>query len=361
MTQPCGARRALRAADIFQLCKAASLVALSNPFAVFTFVLQVRCNHTVTHLLQAALRQVLGPEVGQAGSLVDFDRLRFDFSYPVAPTVEQVAQVEQLVNAWVWRALPLQTRVMGLDAARAEGALAMFGEKYADVVRVVEVEQGVSKELCGGTHVANTAEIGMFKIVSEAGIAAGVRRIEALAGPALYSFLVERESTIKSLSSALKVQPDKILARVTAMSDEARRLGSELEKAKVALALAKCEALVADAVELGGVHTVVQRVDDVDGASLGVAAQKLAQRLGDPSVVILASTLESKVNFAAAFSPAAVGKGLAAGKVLGIVAKICGGGGGGKPAFAQAGGSDASKVEEALAVALAELRKVLSV
>lgn len=324
---------------------------------------QARCNHTSTHLLQSALRQVLGPEVAQAGSLVDFDRLRFDFTCPTPPTAQQVAEVERLVNDWIWQALPLRTQEMGLQEAKAAGALAMFGEKYAERVRVVSVAEGVSMELCGGTHVGNTAEIGMFKVISEAGIASGVRRIEAVSGPALYAYFSEREAVIKGLSAALKVQPDKIQGRVSAMSDDLRRLSSELDAAKVALALAKCEALADAAGDFGGgVLAVVEKVEGVDGAALGQAAQKLQERLGDPSVVVLASTAgdgTGKVNFSAAFSPGAVKKGLAAGKLLGQVAKACGGGGGGKPAFAQAGGSDASKVDAAMDLARAELKKAL--
>lgn len=323
---------------------------------------RARCNHTSTHLLQSALREVLGAEVAQAGSLVDFDRLRFDFNCPVPPTAQQVAEVERIVNGWIWQALPLATKEMGLQEAKGAGALAMFGEKYSERVRVVSVAEGVSMELCGGTHVGNTAEIGMFKIISETGIASGVRRIEAVSGPALYAYFSEREAVIKGLSASLKVQPDKIQGRVTAMSDDLRRLSAELEAAKAALAITKCESLADGATDIGGVRAVVAKVEGIDGAALGPAALKLLERLGDPSAVVLASTMADtgKVNFTAAFSPAAVKKGLAAGKLLGAVAKACGGGGGGKPAFAQAGGNDASKLDAAMDLARSELEKALA-
>ena len=215
---------------------------------------QARCNHTATHLLQSALKQVLGADVSQAGSLVDFERLRFDFNSPVAPTDAQLARVEELVNGWIGEAVAVQTTMMGLTEARAVGAVAMFGEKYGDVVRVVDVP-GVSMELCGGTHVANTAEIGALKvcargqdafpfrhdradppppqIVSESGIAAGVRRIEAVAGPGLFDLLTDRERIVKGLASSLKVQPDKIMERIATMSDEQRKLAAEVDRLKV--------------------------------------------------------------------------------------------------------------------------------
>jgi alanyl-tRNA synthetase len=210
---------------------------------------QARCNHTATHLLQAALKSVLGTDVSQAGSLVDFGRLRFDFNSAVAPSEEQLVRVEALINGWIGDSVEVQSSSMALSAARASGATAMFGEKYGDVVRVVDVP-GVSMELCGGTHVRNTAEIGGFKvrpcarrdspaahhlraqIVSESGIAAGVRRIEAVAGPGVYDLLSEREKIVKSLAASLKVQPDKLESRIAVMSEEQRKLAAEVESLK---------------------------------------------------------------------------------------------------------------------------------
>ena len=179
---------------------------------------RAQANHTATHLLQAALKQIVDPAIGQAGSLVDFDRLRFDFHCPRAVTPAELDQIEALINGWISEAHTLQVAEMAIEQAKAAGAVAMFGEKYADVVRVVDVP-GVSMELCGGTHVANTAEIGLFKIVSESGVAAGIRRIEAVAGPAVLAYLKEREAVVKPLAERFKAQPGEIVERVAALAE----------------------------------------------------------------------------------------------------------------------------------------------
>jgi alanyl-tRNA synthetase len=192
---------------------------------------RAQANHTATHLLQAALKQIVDPAIGQAGSLVDFDRLRFDFHCPRAVTPAELEQIEALINGWISEAHTLQVAEMAIEQAMAAGAVAMFGEKYADVVRVVDVP-GVSMELCGGTHVANTAEIGLFKIVSESGVAAGIRRIEAVAGPAVLAYLKEREAVVKQLGERFKAQPAEIVERVAA-------LAAELKATQKALAAAR--------------------------------------------------------------------------------------------------------------------------
>ncbi|PTU00900.1 alanine--tRNA ligase, partial [Pseudomonas sp. HMWF031] len=185
---------------------------------------RAQANHTATHLLQAALKQEVDPGIGQAGSLVSFDRLRFDFHCPRAVTAEELERIESLINGWIADAHALEVQEMAIEKAKAAGAVAMFGEKYADVVRVVDVP-GVSMELCGGTHVANTAEIGLFKIVSESGVAAGIRRIEAVAGAAVLPYLNERDAVVKQLGERFKAQPGEIIERVTALQDELKATG----------------------------------------------------------------------------------------------------------------------------------------
>ncbi|MFN6345260.1 MAG: alanine--tRNA ligase, partial [Cyanobium sp.] len=214
---------------------------------------RAQANHTATHLLQAALKQVVDPGIGQAGSLVDFDRLRFDFHCPRAVTPEELEQIEALINGWISEAHRLEVAEMAIEQAKAAGAVAMFGEKYADVVRVVDVP-GVSMELCGGTHVANTAEIGVFKIVAESGVAAGIRRIEAVAGPAVLAYLKEREAVVKPLAERFKAQPGEIVERVAQLADELKASQKALAAARGELAAAKAQALAARAEGVGALQ-----------------------------------------------------------------------------------------------------------
>ncbi|KAG2428876.1 hypothetical protein HYH02_014199 [Chlamydomonas schloesseri] len=313
---------------------------------------RVRAHHTATHLLQSALKAVLGPDTCQQGSLCNFQRLRFDFNLARGMTAAEVAEVERLVNGWVAVAAQLETRVMDLAAAKAAGATAMFGEKYDDTVRVVDVP-GISMELCGGTHVANTAEIGAFKILSESGIASGIRRVEAVAGPAAVEYLNQVDGLVRGLSGQLKLKPEEVPARVSAMQAELRESAKQLADLKAQLAVAQSQALVSQAVTApkGGKVLVAELAGGVEAKALQEAAVKLQEALGDPAAVVLASRADDKVNFVAAFSAGAVKAGAQAGKLVGAVAKVCGGGGGGKPALAQAGGKDASKTGEALALA----------
>lgn len=323
---------------------------------------RARAHHTATHLLQSALKSVLGPDTCQQGSLVNFQRLRFDFNLARGMTAAEVAEVERLVNSWVARAQPLQTKVMALADAKAAGATAMFGEKYDDEVRVVDVP-GVSMELCGGTHVSNTAEIGAFKILSESGIASGIRRVEAVAGPAAVEYLNQVDGLVRGLAGQLKLKPEEVPARVSAMQSELREASKAIAELKAQLAVAQSQSLASQAVSTakGAKLLVAELPGGVDAKALQEAAVSLQSSLGDPSAVLLASRAEdgSKVNFVAAFSPAAVKAGVQAGKVVGAVAKVCGGGGGGKPALAQAGGKDASKTAEALEVARKMLAEAL--
>ena len=320
---------------------------------------RAQANHTATHLLQAALKQVVDPGIGQAGSLVTFDRLRFDFHCPRAVTAAELEQIEELINGWIADAHRLEVQEMAIEAAKAAGAVAMFGEKYADVVRVVDVP-GVSMELCGGTHVANTAEIGLFKIVSEGGVAAGIRRIEAVAGPAVLAYLNERDVVVKQLGERFKAQPGEIVERVAQLTDELKATGKALAAARAELALAKAAALAAQAEFVGEFQLLVARLDGVEGAGLQSAAQGLADQLGDGAAVVLGGLPDpadlGKVILVAAFGKAVIAAGPKAGAFIGAVAKACGGGGGGRPNLAQAGGRDGAALDGALEQARAQLR-----
>ena len=324
---------------------------------------RAQANHTATHLLQAALKQVVDPGIGQAGSLVDFDRLRFDFHCPRAVTVAELEQIEGLINGWIAEAHTLEVQEMAIEKARKAGAVAMFGEKYADLVRVVDVP-GVSMELCGGTHVKNTAEIGLFKIVSEAGVAAGIRRIEAVAGPAVLAYLNERDAVVRQLGERFKAQPAEIVQRVGALQDELKALNKSLDAARAELALAKSAALASQAESIGEFQLLTARLDGVDGTGLQSAAQGLADQLGDGAAVILGGLPDpgdqGKVILVAAFGKTVIAAGQLAGKFIGGIAKLCGGGGGGRPNLAQAGGRDGAALDRALSKAKAELSTLLS-
>jgi len=324
---------------------------------------RAQAHHTATHLLQAALKQVVDEGISQAGSLVDFDRLRFDFHCPRAVSADELEQIDGLINGWIAEAHTLAVQEMAIDAAKAAGAVAMFGEKYADVVRVVDVP-GVSMELCGGTHVANTAEIGLFKIVSEAGVASGIRRIEAVAGPAVLAYLNERDAVVRQLGERFKVQPAEIVERVQALQDELKGTTKALAAARSELAVAKAAALAAQAEVVGDQQLLVARLDGVDGAGLQSAAQGLADQLGDGAAVVLGGLPDpadlGKVILVAAFGKAVIAGGQQAGKFIGTVAKACGGGGGGRPNLAQAGGRDGGALDGALAQAKVALQQALA-
>ena len=320
-----------------------------------------QANHTATHLLQAALKQLVDPAISQAGSLVDFDRLRFDFHSPRAITPSELDQIEALINSWITAAHSLQVSEMPIEQAKAAGAVAMFGEKYGDLVRVVDVP-GVSMELCGGTHVANSAELGVFKIISEAGVAAGVRRIEAVAGSALLPYLNQRDEVVKALTERFKVQPTEILERVALLQEELKATGKALAAAREELALVKAAALLNQAETVGDYQILVARLDGIGADGMQTAAQQLQEQLGANAAVLLAGVAEpAKVALVAAFGPELIKRGLQAGKFVGAIAKICGGGGGGRPNLAQAGGKDPGALPGALAAARFELLEVLSV
>ncbi|MFQ3583856.1 MAG: alanine--tRNA ligase [Cyanobacteriota bacterium] len=320
---------------------------------------RVQAHHTATHLLQAALKKIVDPSVSQAGSLVAFDRLRFDFTLSRAVTPAELEQIESLVNTWIAEAHAAQVAVMPLAEAKARGAVAMFGEKYGEQVRVIDFP-GVSMELCGGTHVSNTAEIGLFKIIAETGIAAGIRRIEAVAGPAVLEYLNERDSVVRELSTQFKAKPQEIPERIAALQAELKTTQKELEETRAKLALLQAERLLEQAISVGGVKILVAELGSTAAEALKTAAEHLLHKLGEGAVVLGSLPEPDKVSWVAAFSPLVQKKGLKAGAFIGEIAKLTGGGGGGRPNLAQAGGKQPEKLPEALQVAQERLQTALS-
>jgi alanyl-tRNA synthetase len=316
---------------------------------------RAQANHTATHLLQAALKKIVDDSISQAGSLVDFNRLRFDFNCSRAVSSQELQQIEDQINHWIAEAHDTQIEVLAIAEAKAKGAIAMFGEKYGAEVRVIDVP-GVSMELCGGTHVNNTAEIGLFKIVSETGTSAGVRRIEAVAGPSVLEYLNLREKVVKDLSDRFKVKPEEIPERVNSLQNDLKNMQKELDLAKQELAIVKSEQLLTQAESVGEFKILVANLGEIDAESLKTAAERLQQKLGEGAVILGSIPEADKVSLVAAFSPQVIkNKQLQAGKFIGNIAKICGGGGGGRPNLAQAGGRDPSKLTEALETARNQL------
>ena len=311
---------------------------------------RIQANHTATHLLQSALRKIVDDSISQAGSLVSSERLRFDFNSPRAVTAEELQKIEDLVNSWIAEAHAAVVAEMPIAQAREKGATAMFGEKYGDVVRVIDFP-GVSMELCGGTHVSNTAEIGLFKIVSEAGVAAGTRRIEAVSGQAVLDYLNVRDKVVRDLGDRFKAKPEELPNRITNLQNELKDTQKHLAAVKSELAIAKSDQLLSAAEAIGEFKIIVAQLGDVDTEALKTAAERLQQKLGTAAVVLASIPEPDKVSLVAAFSPEVNKKGLQAGKFIGGIAQICGGKGGGRPNLAQAGGRDASKLQEALASA----------
>ncbi len=304
-------------------------------------------NHSTTHLLHKALKEVLGTHVAQAGSEVTAKRLRFDFSHFEAMTADEIKKVEALVNEAILEAMPIVVQELNIEDAKKLGATAQFGEKYGEVVRVVSMGD-YSVEFCGGTHLSNTAQAGLFKIVSENGVAAGVRRIEAVTGLGVMNQLNDAKDTISKVAETIKSSVHELEAKAAALMDENKNLKRELESIKAKMANSGLASLVDDAVEVNGIKVIAHRLDDgLDMNSLRTAGDNLKQKL-ECGVIVLASSADGKVNIVAMATPDAVAKGAHAGNIIREVAKTCGGGGGGKPDSAQAGGKDASKIAEAL-------------
>ena len=306
-------------------------------------------NHTATHLLQKALRMVLGTHVEQAGSYVGAERLRFDFTHFTAMTEEELHQVEDIVNQNVFAALPVNICETSIEEARNMGAMALFGEKYGDVVRVVNMGD-FSIELCGGAHLQNTAQIGSFKIVAENGVAAGVRRIEAMTGTAALHHYREQEEQLKKICQMVKASPDTLQKRMEQLLAEQKEMAKEIEKLKAKMAGGAVEELLSHASPINGVSVLCAPLKDVDGNGLKTIGDQLKVKLGS-GVIVLAAEKEGKVNLLAMATDDLVKRGVHAGNIIKAVAAVCGGGGGGRPNMAQAGGKDASKIKDALETA----------
>lgn len=303
-------------------------------------------NHTVTHLLHQALKDVLGRHVNQAGSLVAPDRLRFDFTHFGQVKPEELERIEAIVNEQIWKSLPVDIFYKPLEEAKAMGAMALFGEKYGDIVRVVKVGD-YSLELCGGCHVPNTSAIGLFKIVSESGIGAGTRRIEAVTGEAAYRFMSEQLAILQEAAQKLKTSPKELNARLDGLFAELKELERENESLSARLAHMEAEHLTRQVKDVNGVPVLAAKVQANDMNQLRAMADDLKQKLGT-AVIVLAAVQGGKVQLIAAVTDDLVKQGFHAGKLVKEVASRCGGGGGGRPDLAQAGGKDAQKVAEAL-------------
>ncbi len=304
-------------------------------------------NHSATHLLQKALRTVLGDHVEQAGSYVDAGRLRFDFTHFSAMTPEEIKKVEELVNQEIRASLPVETQEMSLDEAKKSGAMALFGEKYGEKVRVVRMGD-FSVELCGGTHVANTGVITAFKILSETGIAANVRRIEALTGDGLMAYYQHTEEELRQAARAAKTTPGELSRKIESMLEELKSLHSENEKLKSKLANNAMGDVMSQVVEVKGVKVLAVKVADVDMNGLRNLGDQMKEKLGE-GVIVIASVLDGKVNLMATATDGAQKQGAHAGNLIKAIAGFVGGGGGGRPNMAQAGGKNPAGVEDALA------------
>jgi alanyl-tRNA synthetase len=303
-------------------------------------------NHTATHLLHAALRQVLGKHVQQKGSLVAADRLRFDFSHTQGVLPDELQRVEEIVNREIRRNAPAETRVMGLDEAVAAGAMSLFGEKYANDVRVLSLGD-FSMELCGGTHVKRTGDIGLFKIVGESGVAAGVRRIEAVTGQAAYLWVVRTDLVLRDVAGLLRGSREDVDEKVRELVERSRRLEKEVQQLKSRLASGQGEDLSTQAKDVGGIKVLAVQIDGADAKSLREAVDRLKSKLGS-AVVVLAAVQDGKITLVAGVSADLVDR-VKAGDIVGAVAHEVGGRGGGRADFAQAGGTQPERLGQALA------------
>jgi alanyl-tRNA synthetase len=315
-------------------------------------------NHSATHLLHKALRMVLGSHVEQAGSFVSNDRLRFDFTHFSAMTDDEINRVEDIVNKHISMNLSVNTKLMSIDDAKKEGAMALFGEKYSEKVRVVSMGD-FSKELCGGTHVSNTGTIAVFKILSETGIAAGVRRIEALTGHNVLAYYKELENRLYEAARAAKAEPSQLTDRIEGLHEEIKALKSENEKLKSKLASESLGDVMNQVREVSGVKLLAADVPDMDMNGLRNLGDKLKDKLGEGVVILASSTAPDKVSLVAMVSEEAVRKGAHAGNLVKELAVLVGGGGGGRPNMAQAGGKNAAGIPDAIAKAAEVLDKQL--
>lgn len=303
-------------------------------------------NHSATHILHKVLKEVLGEHVNQAGSLVTPERLRFDVTHFEAISKDELKVIEEKVNDMIFEALDITCENMSMTDASNKGATALFGEKYGDEVRVVSMGE-YSIELCGGTHLTNTSQIGMFKILSEGGVAAGVRRIEAITGKEVYYFLNNKQNLINEVCTTVKAKEDNLTARVAHLLDETKSLTKELNEVKAKMSLQSADSILDSKVDINGVNIVTSKFEDMDMDTLRNTADTLRDKLAS-GVVVLANVAGGKINFVATATKDVVEKGVHAGNIVKEVAQIAGGKGGGRPNMAQAGAPDVNKVDEAL-------------
>ncbi|CDI49124.1 alanine--tRNA ligase [Clostridium tetani] len=307
----------------------------------------IRKNHSATHLLHEALKEIVGAHIEQAGSYVDEHRLRFDFNHFSSLTKEELKNVEKLVNKKIMEVIPVNTKIMDIEEAKESGAVALFDEKYDAKVRVVSLGD-FSKELCGGTHVSNSGEIGLFKIISETGVAAGVRRIEGVTGLNALKYIEEKEALLEGLCEVLKCSNKDIINKATSQIEEIRNKEKEINNLKSKLASGSQDDILKNIKEVKGIKLVSGVLKDIDGGALRDLADKLRDKIQE-GLVVLASVAEGKIQFVAMATKEAVAKGAHCGKIIKEVASIAGGGGGGRPDMAQAGGKNPEKAEEAIA------------
>ncbi|MGP4041764.1 alanine--tRNA ligase [Gracilibacillus sp. D59] len=304
-------------------------------------------NHTATHLLHQALKDVLGEHVNQAGSLVASERLRFDFSHFGAITEQEITEIEQQVNEKIWASIQVNISNKGIQEAKEMGAMALFGEKYGDIVRVVEIGD-YSIELCGGCHVQNSAEIGLFKIVSESGIGAGTRRIEAVTAKSAYQFVNGKHQLLQTAANQLKTKEDQVPERLEHLFKDMKEQQRQIDSLRAKLSQLEASSILDDVQEVNGVKVLAKKVDVSDMNQLRQMVDEMKQKL-ESGIILLAAVNNDKVQLASGVTKDLVTKGYHAGNLIKETAKICGGGGGGRPDMAQAGGKDATKLPEALA------------
>jgi alanyl-tRNA synthetase len=302
-------------------------------------------NHSATHLMHKALREVLGDHVQQKGSLVNAERTRFDFAHNAPVTDEQVRAIEAKVNAEILANASATARVMDIESAQKSGAMMLFGEKYGDTVRVLDI--GSSRELCGGTHVQRTGDIGLFKVVAESGVAAGVRRIEAVTGDNALAYLQSLENTVSQAAGSLKASPNELNTRIAQVLDQVKALEKEVSALKGKLASSQGDELMTQAVDVKGLKVLAAKLEGADAKTLRDTMDKLKDKL-KTAAIVLAAVDGDKVQIAAGVTADSVGK-VKAGELVNFVAQQLGGKGGGKPDMAMAGGTDASGLPKALA------------
>ncbi|SHH16462.1 alanine--tRNA ligase [Clostridium grantii] len=306
----------------------------------------IQKNHSATHLLQSSLREVLGQHVHQSGSFVDKEKLRFDFTHFTGLSQKEINEVENLVNKAIMNVYEVNTKVMSIEEAKESGATSLFDEKYGESVRVVSIGE-FSKELCGGTHTDNIGKIGLFKIISESGIAAGIRRIEAVTGFKALEFVEKKENLLKEISYQVKATEGDVLSKIQTLQAEIKLKEKEISDLNLKLASGAEKEILDNLIDVKGVKVAIKALKDVDGDSLRNLADKIKDKIKS-GVVVLGSTQDGKVNFIAMASKDVLDKGVHCGKIIKDVAKIAGGGGGGRPDMAQAGGKNPEKLDEAL-------------